>query len=358
MNTDQPVVAKVVKTFGDSPNGPKLLASIATRWLAITTVLLCGAANVSASEPTVTATASTNSVQVAEPFTVDITVNAPAGAKVAFPAIADRLGEFDVRDSQDRFDVPTANGRTWARRIELESIATGDLVIPSLDIQVSEGEIAKLVQTQPINVRVVSVLEDRSDPTKFRDIQTVVDVNVPEVKSGTWMLWAMGGVAGACLCAIAGLVLSRRGQWLTPKAWAIEELDELESLIDTNSVDCETTAQKLSEIVRSYLLLEFGIEDAGRTPQELVNEIVATERIAKEATDRLSTAFMLADKVRFAGVELSASAMKSAVNDSRELIERIANEFESSRSRQTLGRDNKPHPIPGEAGHEDTTEKN
>ncbi len=97
------------------------------------------------------------------------------------------------------------------------------------------------------------------------------------------------------------MVLSRRGGWLTPRDWAIEELSELESSVDANSVDSETASQKISEIVRSYLLLEFGIADVGRTPQELVQEIIAGKRINSESTDRLSALFTLADKARFAG---------------------------------------------------------
>ncbi len=140
--------------------------------------------------------ASTDSVQVAEPFTLDVTVTAPVGAKVTFPAIADKIGDFDVRDSQDVFDVPADDARTWTRHLTLESITTGDLQIPPIDVQVNEGGKATLVPSQPVTIRVASVLEDRSDPTKYRDIQSVVDVDVPVVRSNTWVWWTLGGAAG------------------------------------------------------------------------------------------------------------------------------------------------------------------
>ena len=284
----------------------------------------------------VTAKASTDSVQVAEPFTLEICVSAPDGAKVTFPTISDKLGEFDVRGSQDAFDVPVQDARTWTRRFTLESIATGDVEIPSLDIQVNESGNASAVQTHPIIVRVASVLEDRSDPTKFRDIQSVVDVDVPIAKSNAWVLWGLGGVLSMTMLAIATGAVSRRGKWLTPKDWAIEELDELGESVDASTVDSESAMQKISNVARNYLLLEFGIDDAGRTPQELVQEIVAGKQINAETTHRLSGLFTMADRARFAGMEISKAGIRSAIQNSRELIHQIATEINNT--------PNQPHP--------------
>ena len=306
----------------------------------------------------VIAKASSDSVQVAQPFTLNVTVTAPAAAKVSFPAAADKLGDFDIRDSDDAFDIPAGDERTWTRQLTLETIATGELQIPAIDIQVNEGGKSTLLQTQPVAVRVASVLEDRSDPTKFRDIQSVVDVEVPEVTSTDWVWWALGGAAGMTLFAIAGMVVSRRGEWLTPRDWALAELSELESSVDASAIDSETASQNISEVVRSYLLLQFGIADAGCTPQELVQQIVASKRINTDAIDRLGALFALADKARFAGLELSAIGLQSAINDSRELIQQITNEYESSRSRQTLGDASSTHPISGEIGDDNESETN
>ncbi len=108
-----------------------------------TAFLLIGRDQASAAPPaTIVAKASTNSVQVAEPFTLEWTVTAPVGAKVAFPSIGKQLGEFDVVDTEDLFDIPDAtavDARTWTRRLTLESIVTGELKVPTMEIQVSES---------------------------------------------------------------------------------------------------------------------------------------------------------------------------------------------------------------------------
>ena len=289
----------------------------------LVTTMLTGKVNAT----DVTAKTSTGSVQIAEPFTLDVTVTAPEGAKVTFPAISDKLGEFDIRGSHDAFDVPAQDARTWTRHFTLESITTGDLEIPPLDIQVNGSGDASVVSSAVINVRVASVLEDRSDPTSFRDIQSVVDVEVPVVKSNAWLWWPIGGAASITFLAIMSGAISIRGKWLTPKEWAIGELDNLETSVDASTIDSGAAIEKLTEVARSYLLLEFGIEDSSRTPQELVQEVVMGKQINAETTNRLNGLFTLADRARFAGFELSTAGIKSAIKDSRHLIQRIATEL-------------------------------
>ena len=54
-------------------------------------------------------------------------------------------------------------------------------------------------------VQVVSVLEDRGDPTKFRDIQSVVDVNVPTIRIQRVGLVDSRRVSGLALFAAVGM---------------------------------------------------------------------------------------------------------------------------------------------------------
>ncbi len=299
-----------------------------------TAFLLIGRDQASAAPPaTVVAKASTNSVQVAQPFTLEWTVTAPVGAAVAFPSIGKQFGEFDVVDTEDLFDIPggtAVDARTWTRRLTLESIATGELKVPTMEIQVSESGETKTIRSNPITVQVVSVLEDRGDPTQFRDIQSVVDVNVPTIRSNAWVWWTISGAAGLALLAAVGMVVARRGKWLTPKDWALRELDELENTVDSTTASSEAITSELSKIVRDYLQLQLAIPESGHTPQELVRLIVSNKQIDTEITNLLSALFTLADKANFAGLQLSKAGLKSAIGDSRELVQRIADDAETA----------------------------
>jgi hypothetical protein len=285
-----------------------------------------------ASAADVSATVSKSAVQVAEPFTLELTVQVPAGTRVVFPTMADRLGEFDVIDSQDLFDIPDAVAsdlRNWTRRLTLESIVTGDLEIPPIEIQVSDQDGSRATVSHPLPVRVISVLEDRSDPTQFRDIQSVVDVEVPEAASPARLWWAIGGVSGIA-CAFALAMLIRRGkQWLTPKQWALQQLDQLGETVKAEPADTQSVSVELANIIRDYLQLQFGFPEAGRTLQELIDLVESRGAAKQEVIKSLRALSSVADKAKFAALDLSPAGLNSLVAGSRQIVEQLADDAET-----------------------------
>lgn len=301
-------------------------------------VIAAIALNPASAGPTasVVAESSALSVRVAEPFSLELTVTASAGSKVAFPSTAKNLDDFDVVDTHDLFDIPsatTAAERTWTRRMTLESIVTGKLNISPIEIQISSAEGSQVIRSNPITVEVVSVLEDRSDPSKFRDIQSVVDVAVPTPASNLWVWWAAGIAAGLSILTAAGLLLFRRGKWMTPQECALQELEKLEESVDSEDAGSESTALPLSKIVRDYLLLQFSIPELGHTGQELTRLIESERQIDGQNASQLREVFGLADQMKFAALELSQTGLKSVIRDSRQLIQRITEEFETKNQR-------------------------
>lgn len=283
-------------------------------------------ATASASQSSVTAFVSADSVQVAEPFTFNVSVQADQGARVAFPDLKNKLGQFEIRAVHDAFDVPHASQaglRTWTRSFTLESIETGDLSIPPLNLQVTQAGQTSRLTTQPIAVRIASVLEDRSDPTQFRDIQSVVDVALPESRSTRavpWTLLAVMSLLGLALCI--GVVAYRRRGWSTPYTWATCQIDAL-------NPDSPGAADQLSRILREFLMLQFemsdaGSQDRGRSAQEIVQTLLNEHRITAPIEQRLSALFDLTDQAKFAGLRLSPEEMRSAVASARELVTALA----------------------------------
>src|SRR6476659_3075912 len=75
--------------------------------------------------------------RVAEPIQLVLEVEAPRGTRIEMPGKINRLGEFDVRRIEKTDDIPSATGadkRTWILRATLESIKTGALEVPTLDV--------------------------------------------------------------------------------------------------------------------------------------------------------------------------------------------------------------------------------
>ena len=277
----------------------------------------------SSNDAKILASVSKTDVQVAEPFELELLVTAPEGSKVAMPVIGDQLGDFDVLDTKDVADIPSdtfTDQRIWRRRLILESIVAGDLQIPALEIQVADGPVLETLKTQPISIRVLSVLEGRADPTQFRDIQSVVDVDVPHPKSHNWIWWSVGGMGTALFAAAAIAIVARRQTWLTPVQWAHRELDAIQSSAAMQSNDSETISQQLSTVLRDFLELQFETSSTVQTTKELLSEVNHRKILKPELTKRFGKLFRIADEAKFAGLNLTGSQLNKVFDEARSVI--------------------------------------
>lgn len=287
----------------------------------------------SAAEPTrVTTTPSQTSRQVAEPFWLDWTVKAPSGARVTFPSTGDKLGDFDILDSRDLFDIPndeSGDERTWTRRLQLESIVTGELEIPSIEIQVADAQSSQVIRSEPITVQIVSVLEERGDPTQFRDIQSVVDVDVPNRPSHAWIGWSLAGFSALALAVAAVTVATRRKRWQTPAQWALAQLDELEAAMKEQ--DGAASATQLASIMQNFLQLQYSLPEPGRTSEEMLHVLNAKQHVDEATWKELRCLFALADEAKFAGLSVSPTQGQEMIEHARSLVRRISDVMNSEK---------------------------
>jgi hypothetical protein len=233
-------------------------------------------------------------------------VEAPRGARIEMPAKVNRLGDFEVRRSEQTNDIPSAAGtekRAWILRSTLESLKAGELSIPPLEVHYTAdltSSTFKTLSTTPIQVHITSVLENRADPTRFRDIKQTVDVPVPETTSRNWIAWTCGGIA----TAIAGLLLiaavvKRRRRGPSPAAWALDSIKELEQL-NVSQTGCETLFNEVVDIVREFFELDFDVPTLPRTTREFLAEASGEVGLPEIARKRLEWLASVADEIKFA----------------------------------------------------------
>jgi hypothetical protein len=290
-------------------------------WLMLVTAVAVGIQSLAA-EVAVSVDISKNSVQVAEPFTVETRVTAPAGTHVNFPEVPPTFGELEVVDSQDAFDIPDPHDpalRTWTRQVTLESLVAGEHAIPSQEIQTEHDSEKEVLRTRQQQVEVVSVLENQVDPLSFRDIKTTVDVEVPRERSYAWVAWLAAGVAtlGACTAAVA--LVATRKKWTTPRQWAVGELDRLQQACATETLGTKAVFTRLETIVKTYLEVQFSIPATQQTTHQLLEELALVDGTS-DLTDKLADLLEAAKQARYAGWELDSRELQQATCDARELI--------------------------------------
>jgi hypothetical protein len=312
-------------------NKPRNLAMIVTLLAALSALKVIAAEQAAPTSPVapisdvkVTASIDKSTVAVAEPLQLSITVKAPRGTRIAWPSLGQKLGDLEIRHAARIDDVPSPDAtgsREWTLRITLDSIKTGSLTIPPVEVHYalpSTPADLQTAQTQPQHIVISSVLEDRPDPTHFRDIKQTVDVAVPPAPS-SWFVW---GGAAAGVIATGGLlvfVLKRRRAGLAPSAWAFNSISDLEAHHVDDS-DIPTTFDKVLGIVREYFELEFDIPALPSTTQEFLADASTQIGLPQQTAERLKWLATVADEIKFARLTIGPQHLQQAFAQSRSII--------------------------------------
>jgi hypothetical protein len=275
----------------------------------------------------VTARIDKATARVAEAIQLVLEVEAPRGTRIELPAKTSRLGDFDVRRSDVTKDIPSSTGsdkRVWILRAWLDSIKAGELSIPSLEVYYTmdaKSSTFKTLSTAPIQVQITSVLENRADPTRFRDIKQAVDVPVPAIVSRTWIAWTCGGVAAftAALLLIVAVV-KRRRRGPSPAAWAVASIEELERVESSQTAGVESLFNEVVDIVREYFELEFQVPTIPRTTREFLAEASGEVGLPDIASKRLEWLASVADEIKFARLGVGEQHLQHAFAQAKAFI--------------------------------------
>ncbi|MFQ5490188.1 MAG: hypothetical protein ACE5GE_05645, partial [Phycisphaerae bacterium] len=261
-------------------------------------------------------------VRVAEPLALTLEVQAPLQVEVQWPDTARVLSEGFLVDDEGPVETQEGpQGRTWRQRLVIESNRSGQRQVPALTFKYGDKEIA----TAELPVEVISAIEaDGSvDPTQFADIEGPVAVPRPT------NYWALGCVAGAVL-AVAGLgwyLLARRSARAAevvppppPHVWALGQLDALlvEQLVQRGQV--QTFFYRLSDIVRTYIELRFGLMAPEQTTDEFLADVQRSDALRFGHKDMLRAFLTACDLVKFARHEPAGAEIDGSIDAARRFI--------------------------------------
>jgi len=264
--------------------------------------------------------------QVAEPIKLVLEVDAPRGTQVEMPQLSDKLGEFEVHGSDRAKDVPAAGdtgARSWVLETTLETIQTGALTIPPLDVHYASDAAPttfKTLRSKPLEVRITSVLENRADPTKFRDIKDTVDVAVPEMHSYAWLGWTAAGAGAVTALALFFVAVVRRKRGPSPAEWALAEIEDLERFAIEGEDDAEAIYNELVDIVREFFELEFNVPTLSRTTREFLAQAAQEVGLAETARQRLASLASIADEIKFARLGVGEEQVRHAFDEAKSLV--------------------------------------
>ncbi len=249
---------------------------------------------------------------VGDPIKLVIDVTAPDGFDVEMPSWEDAIGPFSIDDRYTPLDVPEGNLRRWVHRYTLSTFESGELDFPEVEVKftasgvdgISQADETASCATEPIPLKIHSVLGSGAGPEAHRDIRGAVDV--PLKRSWLWLWWSLGIVCVLVIVAVFFLYRHRSIDTseiqpeLPPHIWAQQELDRLfaDDLFAQSRI--QEFYFRLSDIVRRYIERQFGLMAPERTTDEFLREANQHDQLAKFHQELLSDFLRAADMVKFA----------------------------------------------------------
>lgn len=289
---------------------------------------------------TMTVSAKPATVRVGSRLQLIIDVVAERGVVVSMPELGEDLGAFTVRSRSTPPDVPEDGSRHWTHTYTLDTFATGDVEIPTIELSFTDAReqtvadrgapLDTAIATDPLTVHVQSVLRGDESEADYRDIRGAVEVPV----AGEGINWvrvlfiaALGLlVLGALAAAVLALVLIRRSKAQQtppprpPHVQAAQALDELAAagLIEQGAFHAFYT--RLSGIVRLYIEQRFGLMAPERTTDEFLREAERDARLSVAHRELLTTFLRAADMVKFARFEPAPDEAHAALDAARGFV--------------------------------------
>lgn len=191
-------------------------------------------------------------------------------------------------------------------RVTITSFDEGYYRIPPYQLVVEEGEQRDTVSTKPIYFLVNTIAPDST-------ILDIYDIKQPLREPITFAEvapWTFGGLLVAALIVFLIYYIIRRRQNkpiffpLKPQepahVIALRKLNEIKEKKKWQSDDSKTFYSLLTDVLRQYMELRFGIKAMEQTTHEIILSFKSVEGIEKELLDELFETLSMADLIKFA----------------------------------------------------------
>ena len=266
-------------------------------------------------------------ITVGDPFLYRITVKSPGNSAVEWPESGRPPEGFDLLSFEHEGPLSGPGGvNVDSLRYELTLYRTGEHSIPSFALKcvlLDGTEIS--AESDSISVTVLSVIDDEAED--IRDLKDPVEIpgEVP------WYFWAIGGLVLLAVATGLFLYFRRRGKRndangpvtaieRLPEEIALEELDRLalKEWLVQGHVKAHYSA--LSEILRRYLSVRYGIAAMEYTTSELIAALNALD-LGYEESRTVRVLFEECDMVKFARYTPETHRQSLSLREGREIVE-------------------------------------
>ncbi|MGM0530543.1 MAG: hypothetical protein ACQER7_04265 [Bacteroidota bacterium] len=284
----------------------------------------------------------TNKILIGDQIYLNVNIIQPEDARVSFPDIEKQVSPaIEIMESSERDTVTLEENSIGVRqRFLVTSFDTGQVDIPSLKFPYTYNGRQGSVETSPLAMTVQAVKVDTT--------QNIFDIKAPFGAPVTFkeVLPYIGSILGLILLGWLVYYIikkrKRREPLIAPRkpeepahVYAHRELNKLkeEKLWQQDKV--KLYYSRLSEILRTYLWMRYGIKTLERTTDEILDSLKKSDFSDDHLYNRLEDTLRLSDLVKFAKMVPTPSENDQCLDFAFDFVDRtkyIAEQSEEKNS--------------------------
>jgi hypothetical protein len=280
--------------------------------------------------------ASQGEITTADQLTLRLEVLAAADYEVEFPKLTDKLEEFKIVDHDEPQPTLANDGKMLHTQIyTLEPFLAGDYKIPPMKISFKKKNDPKAekhdVQTEPLTIRVYSILPPNSCEAKLKDLFPPMDIPGLNRK----MILIVASLLAILAMAMTGVIFYRRNRnglsdtkmfRLPPHEIAHRELDHLinDRLIEKGEI--KLFYYRISAILRHYIENRFSLRAPEQTTEEFLFDLRQSPMLTNSQKQILKDFLNHCDLVKFARFQPDSDENSKTVQICREFIDETKQE--------------------------------
>lgn len=301
----------------------------------------------SAQDVSVTASVDSQSVALGDWIRYTIQVKHPTSVSVAFPALKDSIGSFDIVQ-QDTIVRTEENGEVDLRKeFILSKYEPGTFSIQPFIVQIkSSGGVIDSAQSNPIPVEIRSVEVDTSMTIKDLKPPMTVPMSLEEIAVYFGILLVLGGLGYGLYYYIqrrktkSGEIVEQVKPNIPPHVLALIQLEELEAKRLWQAGEIKLYYSEATEIVRRYFEARYNIMALEMTTGEVMDQLKKFA-LEKRTVTQIEEMLSSADLVKFAKYQPVAVENEQVLVNARSIIERTKPVVQTSSSDSTVIAENK-----------------
>jgi len=251
----------------------------------------------------------TNIIRIGEQINLNVHLTQPENMNVVFPFLSDEIDpKIELLDISSIDTVKkSGNMVDLLQSYTLTSFDTGFYVIPQLPFEINFGTKKDTLFSYEIPLLVLSVPLDTSNNIYDIKPQYAMNFKISELLTNKWFYIGLGIILIAIIIFIIIKFVKTKEEDFIPQKLrepahviALRELDKLknEKLWQQNKTKEYYT--RLTEIIRQYIELRFGIMALEKTSTEILEEFEEKKPIEKKLLDHLRQLLNMADLIKFA----------------------------------------------------------